>query len=270
MQDFQVYLNQFIALIVEYLPRIIGAIVVWFIGSWLVSRIAGLATRGMELRNLDVSLRTFLKSLLGIGLKVLLLISIAGMVGIKTDSFVAILGAAGLAIGLALQSNLGNLAGGVLILIFKPFKVGDVISTNGQTGTVKEINVFNTILTAPDNRTILLPNGAVSNGVITNFSVQGTLGFDIQIEVDGKHDFEKIKAVAMEVLQADSRVISPSVGIAGFGAGTKISIKGQAKSGEQETLVGNLNEKIQAAFYKNGFGCPEVHTYVHNVDLSKI
>jgi small conductance mechanosensitive channel len=265
MDQIQVYFNQLSALAVMYLPRIGGAILLWIIGSWLISRLVKLASAGMEVRHLDISLQGFLRSLINVGLRVLLLFAVAGQLGIETTSFIAVLGAAGLAVGLALQGSLGNFAGGVLLLIFRPFKIGDVIASGGQTGVVKEIQIFNTILLAADNRTIILPNGPVSNGTIINFSQEGTLGFDIQVELDGKHDFEEVKAVAMQMMQEDPRILSPGVGIAKLGAGMTVSVNGRTKVEDQLAVAGSLNERIKIVFAKNGFAGPEVHTFVHSV-----
>lgn len=173
--NIEMQIARFISFLVEFTPRLIGAFLVLFIGLWLIKRLAKIASKAMDKRDLDVSLRTFLLSLLSVGLKVILIVTVAGMIGIGTTSFVTILGAAGLAIGLALQGSLSNFAGGVLLLIFKPYKVGDTIETQGQIGKVTEIQVFNTLLLTSDLKTIILPNGAVSNGTIVNYSKNGVL-----------------------------------------------------------------------------------------------
>jgi small conductance mechanosensitive channel len=186
------HIEQIISILVEYTPRVIGAVVVLVVGLWVIKRLSNIATKSMERRDLDVSLRTFLKSLISIGLKVVLIVTVAGMIGIGTTSFVTILGAAGLAIGLALQGSLSNFAGGVLILIFKPYRVGDIIEAQGQTGTVKEIQIFNTIVLTGDLKTIILPNGAVSNGTIVNNTRNGILRGDIQITISTANDIDKV------------------------------------------------------------------------------
>jgi small conductance mechanosensitive channel len=164
------YSQNFLDWLKEFVPNLFFALLALVVGLWLIKKIARVAEKAMERRNLEVSLRTFFKSLIGIGLKIILIITVAGMIGIQTASFVAILGAAGLAVGLALQGSLSNFAGGVLILIFKPYKVGDTIEVMGQQGEVLEIQIFNTILLTGDHRIVILPNGAVSNGFIINFS----------------------------------------------------------------------------------------------------
>ena len=149
---------------IEYGPRLIGAIIVWIIGSFIIKKIVKSFNRAMEKQKTDASLRPFLKSLVGVLLKVLLIISVLSMLGVAMTSFIAILGAAGLAIGLALSGTLQNFAGGVIILLFKPIRVGDYIEAQGYKGVVKEIQIFNTILTHLDNKTIIIPNGGLSTG----------------------------------------------------------------------------------------------------------
>jgi small conductance mechanosensitive channel len=265
MKQIEIYFERLIAMGVDYLPKVVGAIIIWIIGSWLIRRISKLASFAMKAREFDASLEGFLYSLIDLGLKILLIFTIAGMLGIQTTSFVAVLGAASLAVGLALQGSLGNFAGGVLILIFRPFKVGDVIAAQGQTGAVKEIQIFSTILLAPDSRTIIIPNGSLSNGVIVNYSREGKLGFELEIEIDGRHDFNKVKAVIMEVMESDSRIMSPAVNISKLKAGMVISVTGQSMPEDQKAVISGLNEKFKTTFAQNGFGGPEIHTYVHNM-----
>lgn len=151
----------------------------------------------------DQPLISFIGNLLSWGLKALLLISVASMVGIETTSFIAVLGA----VGLALQGSLANFAGGVLVILFKPYKVSDLIEAKGHLGVVKEIQVFTTILTSLENKRIIIPNGAMSNGSITNISAEGTLRVDLSIGIAYDADIAKAKQVIMDVLQSDNRVL---------------------------------------------------------------
>jgi small conductance mechanosensitive channel len=189
-----------------FVPNLIFAIIVLLIGLWLIRKISVIAVKAMERRDIEVSLRTFFKSLIGIGLKIILFILVAGMLGIQTASFVAILGAAGLAIGLALQGSLSNFAGGVLILIFKPYKVGDIIETLNQKGKVKEIQIFNTILETPEHKTIILPNGAVSNAFIVNHTKSGFLRVDIDLKIADAHPIEDVKKILIQTILKDDRI----------------------------------------------------------------
>lgn len=267
MENLEVYLKQVMTLFVQFIPKIAGAILVWLIGVWLIGKLSRLLAKTMELRSFDVSLRSFLQSLVSIGLRILLLFSIAGIVGIETSSFVAVLGAASLAVGLALQGSLSNFAGGVLILIFRPFKVGDIITAGVHHGLVKEIQIFCTILVTADSKTIILPNGGLANGTITNFSTLGELGFEIQLELDYSNDFDKLKSLLLEVCKTDAKIASPSVGIAKLGASSLvIAVKGMTKPEEQADVVGSLTEKIKYAFVKNGIITPQNHTFVHTIN----
>src|SRR4051812_20556651 len=177
------YLDHFLRNVIDYTPNVISALAVLILGMWLINRIARLAEKAMQKRHMEVSLCTFLKSLISIGLKIILIVTVAGMLGIGTASFVTILGAAGLAVGLALQGSLSNFAGGVLILIFKPFRVGDSIEAQGQTGEVREIQIFNTILLTGENRTVILPNGPLSNGTIVNNTRHGNIRLELNVAV---------------------------------------------------------------------------------------
>ena len=189
-----------------FVPNLIFAIIVLLIGLWLIRKISVIAVKAMERRDIEVSLRTFFKSLIGIGLNIILFILVAGMLGIQTASFVAILGAAGLAVGLALQGSLSNFAGGVLILIFKPYKVGDIIETLNQKGKVKEIQIFNTILETPEHKTIILPNGAVSNAFIVNHTKSRSLRVDIDLKIADAHPIEDVKKILIQTILNDDRI----------------------------------------------------------------
>ena len=215
-EKYQEYIDQIGAMIVEFAPVLLLALVTLVIGLWLIKKFNKQFAKLLKRNNVDESLHHFLLSLVGITLKIVLIISVASMVGIKTTSFVAILGAAGLAIGLALQGSLANFAGGVLLLLFKPFKVGDLIESNGETGWVQQILIFNTILLSPDNKTIILPNSAVSNGTIKNISRQGSIRVELTIGIAYGADLKKAKEVIMEVMQANEYVLkdpAPSVNV---------------------------------------------------------
>ncbi len=208
--------NQAAEFIINYGPKILGAAVVLIIGLWVIGRVVKMSERLMVNRNLDASLVPFLRSMLGIILKAVLVISVAGMVGIETTSFVAILGAAGLAVGLALQGTLQNFAGGVLILIFKPYKVGDLIEVQGHLGNVNEIQIFVTILTTPENKTVIIPNGAISNGDITNYTIEGKIRVDMTMGISYESDIKAARKALMEVMEAHPKILkspAPFVGV---------------------------------------------------------
>lgn len=214
MEKFEIYVRHLLTMALDYLPRVFLSGLVLMIGWWLIGRVSRIASK--TLVNLDISLRTFLISLSSIAMKVMLLISVAGMIGIQTTSFVAILGAAGLAIGLALQGTLANFAGGVLILFFKPYRVGDVIEAQGKNGTVKEIQIFNTILLTGKGETIILPNGAVSNGTIVNVTNEGRSLVEILIELDINTDLIALRNDLLPVIVQNKLIFdnpAPSISI---------------------------------------------------------
>ena len=191
-------------------PRVLMVIVLLVVGLWIIKRIESGLRKIMTRRNLDPSLIPFVVTMLDISLKVLLIISLAGVLGFPTTSFVAILGAAGLAVGLALQGTLANFAGGVLILIFKPFRVGDLIEAQGEKGNVKEIQIFVTIINTPENKTVIIPNGAISNGNITNYTVEGVIRVDMTFGVSYDSDIKKTKEVLLKTVLKDSTFIYKS------------------------------------------------------------
>ena len=192
-------LDEGIKLVVSYGPKLLLAIVFLFGGFWIIKKLTKLIAKLMEKRNVDVSLRSFLHSIINVALKILLIISVLQMVGVETTSFVAMLGAAGLAIGMALQGSLSNFAGGVLILLFKPYKVGDLIEAQGYTGTVDDIQIFTTKLKTAQGRIIIIPNAALSNGNIVNHTVNGINRVDIVFSIDYNADIDLAKQTLLDV-----------------------------------------------------------------------
>lgn len=191
----------------KYGLKLVGAIVALIVGLWVIGALTRFMSRMMKKRDVDPSLRTFFRSLVNIFLKAALVISIAGMVGIEMTSFIAILGAAGLAFGLALSGTLQNFAGGAMILIFKPFKVGDVIEAQGHTGKIKEILIFNTIMLTGDNKTIIIPNGRLATGSMTNYSTEPQRRVDMTFGIGYGDDSEKAKEVLTKLIEADERIL---------------------------------------------------------------
>ncbi|MED5524584.1 MAG: mechanosensitive ion channel domain-containing protein [Pseudomonadota bacterium] len=206
IEDANKYVDQGIELVMQYAPKLLLAIIVLLVGLWLINSFAKVVDKGMEARKVEPTLRHFLKSLVSIIFKILLMISVASLIGIATTSFVAVIGAAGLAIGLALQGSLANFAGGVLILFFRPFKVGDFIQTNSYSGTVKEIQIFNTIMTTPDNKRVIIPNGKVSNDSLINFSSEPTRRVDFVFGVSYGANIDLVKETLKGILDADERI----------------------------------------------------------------
>ncbi|MBA2613175.1 MAG: mechanosensitive ion channel [Bacteroidetes bacterium] len=265
----QTYFDNIVEGIVDYTPRVVSSILVLLIGLWVISRLAKIAEKTMTKRDLEVSLRTFLKSLLSIGLKIILIVTVAGMMGIGTASFVTILGAAGLAVGLALQGSLSNFAGGVLILIFKPFKVGDVIEAGGQTGEVKEIQIFNTILLTADHKTVILPNGPLSNGTIVNISRYGSLRLEINLAVSSDNNLEVVKKVITDVIKNHEKILvtpEPGIFIGKVTDGAvNITVRPYCYPEDGPLLTSDLYNDIKSAFDKNKIKAPIQQRMIHNI-----
>lgn len=254
---------------IEYGPPLLLAILTLIIGLWIINKIIALMARGMEARKVEATLSGFLRSLASIGLKVLLLLSVAGMVGIETTSFIAVLAAAGFAIGLALQGSLGNLAGGVLILLFRPFKVGEVIEAQGVLGSVHEIQIFSTILKTFDNRTIIIPNGALSNGTITNMSREDTRRVEWTFGVSYDDDIRKVKDTLNELLAQDERILSDpaaTVVVSEFAdSSVNFMVRAWVKASDLWPVFWDMNERVKVAFDERDISIPfpqrDVHLY---------
>ena len=202
------------ALIIEYGPKVLMALIVLWIGSLLIRMLASVLNKVLDRRGVEPTLKRFLHSLVTISLRILLFLTVIQMMGVATTSFVAIVGAAGLAVGLALQGTLANFAGGTLILLFKPYRVGDLIEAQGVLGTVKEIQIFTTVLLTPENKTAIIPNGAMANGNIVNYSADGKMRVDLTMGVGYGQSLDKVRQVLEQVMREDPLVLSepaPSV-----------------------------------------------------------
>ena len=196
--DYQKWIDKGIELGSEYGLKVIGAIIIWIVGSWVIRKLMRILGKVMTKSNYEESLQKFLRNLAGWSLKVLLIVVIMGNLGIQTTSFAAILAAAGLAIGLALQGSLSNFAGGVLLMIFKPFKIGDLIEAQGERGTVKQIEIFTTKIISAQNKLVIIPNGTLSNGTITNYTSEGILKVFHTIGVSYDADIKQTKEVLLK------------------------------------------------------------------------
>ncbi|MGC1331343.1 mechanosensitive ion channel family protein, partial [Pseudomonas sp.] len=195
-----------VPMIMQYSSRVLLAVVTLTVGWWLINQLTARVGKLLAMRHADLALQGFISSLANIALKVMLIVSVASMIGIETTSFVAAIGAAGLAIGLALQGSLANFAGGVLILLFRPFRIGDWIEAQGVQGTVDNIMIFHTVLRTGDNKTVILPNGPLSNGIITNTNRQPTRKITYDIGVDYDADLQKAREILLD-LAKDPRVL---------------------------------------------------------------
>ncbi|MEM7002995.1 MAG: mechanosensitive ion channel domain-containing protein [Pseudomonadota bacterium] len=267
MDSMQGYYDQAIGMAIEYGPQLILAIVVLIIGLWIIGKVVRLVQAGLNKSGTDETLAKFLCSLTSIILKALLFISVAGMVGIETTSFIAILGAAGLAIGLALQGSLANFAGGVLVLLFRPYKVGDFIDAQGVAGTVFEIQIFNTIIKTPDNKRIIVPNGAISNGIITNFSAEETRRVDFVFGIGYDDDIAKAKATLQRIMSEDSRIHSDPEPFVALGeladSSVNFTVRVWVNAADYWGVFFDTTEKVKLVFDQEGISIPYPQTDVH-------
>lgn len=256
--------------LMEYGPNVIGALVALIIGLWLIKWVIKLVNRMMGRANVDESLKPFIRSLIGAMLKVMLGISIMSMLGIAMTSFIAILASAGLAVGMALSGTLQNFAGGVMILLFKPFIVGNYIEAQGYSGVVKEIQIFVTILTTADNKTIIIPNGGLSNGAMINYSSQATRRVDWVFGIGYGDDLKKAKEIIKGLLEADSRISQDPAIFIGLGqmadSSINLTVRVWVNAPDYSAVFFDTNEKVYNEFNANGINIPfpQMDVHVHN------
>jgi small conductance mechanosensitive channel len=267
--NFQPFINQAVEILFDYGPRLIGAIIALIIGLWIIGRIMEVFRKSLAGRNIEDSLESFLTSLVGILLKLMLFIMVAGMIGVQTTSLVAVLGAAGLAVGLALQGSLANFAGGVLILLFKPYKVGDLVEAQGEFGKVTAIQIFNTILSNPNNQKVILPNGAVSNGPIKNYTALGKLRIDLAFGIAYGDDIQVARNALMAVMQAHPMVLqdpAPGVHVAELGDNSvNLQVRPWATPDDYWTVYFDIMEQGKVALDKAGITIPFPQRDVHMI-----
>ena len=267
MEKLQDYLDQAYNLIIAYGLKVVMGIIILIIGFWIVKRIVKATQKLMEKRDVNVSLRGFFSTLISIGLKVMLLISVAEIVGIKTTSFIAVLGAAGLAIGLALQGTLSNFAGGVMILLFKPFQVGDIIESQGHKGKVKEIHIFVTILLSGENKTIILPNSAVSSGDIVNYSTEGVIRVDMTFGISYDSNIKEAKNILMEIIKNHPKTLqepAPFVGVSELAdSSVNLVVRPYTKPEDYWQVYFDTYEEGKNALDKAGITIPFPQVDVH-------
>ncbi len=254
-------------IIMKYGLQLIGAIIALIIGLWIIKLLTRGVSRLMEKKDVDVSLRAFLRTGVNIILKILLVISIATMVGIPMTSFVAILGAAGLAVGLALSGTLQNFAGGVIILLLRPYKVGDFVEAEGFMGTVKEIQIFHTILLTVDNKTVIIPNGPLSTGSLTNFSKQEVRRVDMTFGISYGNSYEKAREVLQEMIRADERIMSdpePFIGLHALAdSSINIVVRMWVKGEDYWGVYFDMNDKVYTTFPQRGLTFPFPQMDIH-------
>ena len=266
------YIDQLVVMAIDYGPKLLLAILVLIIGLSIIRSVTSVVSTLMTKRNIDPTLAPFIVNLISWGLKALLLISVASMVGIETTSFVAVLGAAGLAIGLALQGSLANFAGGVLILIFRPFVKGDYIKAQGFEGVVDTIDVFATVITTLDNKKVIIPNGPLAGGPIDNFTGRDIRRVDLSIGIGYQDDIRDAIKVLTEMCAKNDLVLkdpAPMVGVTGYGdSSINLTIRPWCKKEHYWDVFFQLNEEIKYTLDANKISIPfpqrDVHIFNQN------
>lgn len=245
----------------EFAPKLLAALLVLWIGSMLIGFLGRVLNRATKRRGVEPTLQRFLHSLITISLKVLLLITFVSMLGVETTSFIAIIGAAGLAIGLALQGTLANFAGGTLILLFRPYKVGDLIEAQGVLGNVKEIQIFTTVLVTPDSKTAIVPNGPLANGNVINYTREGRIRVDLTFGLNHAASLPKAREVLMGVMTIHPKVLqdpAPSVNIAQLNLeGAQLAVRPYAAPEDYWTVYFDIYEQGLAALQAAGVAGPQ-------------
>jgi small conductance mechanosensitive channel len=248
-----------IPMVMQYASKVVLALVVLCVGWWLINRVTASLQKLLALRHIDLALQRFIGTLANVVLKILLLVSVASTIGIETTSFVAAIGGATVAIGLALQGSLANFAGGVLILLFRPFRIGDWIEAQGVSGTVDSIQIFHTVLRTGDNRTVILPNGNLSNGIITNTNRQPTRKITFDIGVDYDADLQKAREILLD-LAKDPRVLqtpAPEAVVAALGdSSITVSLRIWVNTGDFGAVTNMLNGEIRDRLRAEGIDIP--------------
>ena len=263
--------THFYQLAADFGIRLVAALAIFIIGRWVARWLSRLLEKGMQKAGTDHTLIVFLRNIVYVGLLIFVIIAAIGQLGVQTTSFLAVLGAAGLAVGLALQGSLANFAAGVLIIIFRPFKVGDFIEAGGIAGVVKAISIFTTTLHTPDNKVIIVPNAQVNSGTITNYSANDTRRVDLVIGVSYGDDLDKVRSVIQRVLAADERVLkdpAPQIAVMALAdSSVNFTVRPWAKSSDYWGLYFDMQEQIKKNFDKEGISIPfpQQDVYLHQV-----
>ncbi len=263
------YLEKAEALFVDYAPKIVTALAILIIGLFVIGLLVKMSKKIMKKAGIDLTLQKFLGNLVGWALKILLIVTVISQLGVETTSFAAILAAAGLAVGLALQGSLANFAGGVLIMIFKPFKLGDLVEAQGEIGVVKEIEIFTTKLTGLSNKEIIIPNGSLSNGNIINYTTEGTRRVDLVIGVSYDADIKQAKNVLMEVLTSNPKVLkdpAPTVNVSELAdSSVNFAVRPWSSTADYWDVYFETTENIKEALDTANIDIP----YPHQVQIRK-
>lgn len=269
MEKAQEWFNYGIELAKEFGPKLVTAILIYIVGSWVIKKLIGKTRQVISKGKYDESLQKFLLNLINWALKIFLIIIVISRLGVDVTTFAAVIAAAGLAIGLALQGSLSNFAGGVLIMIFKPYKIGDLIETQGVVGSVKEIEIFTTKLITPGNKLAIIPNGALANGNIVNYTAEGMMRVDLTIGIGYDEDIKKTKEVLLQVLVSNPKVLkdpTPSINVSQLGdSSVDFAVRPYCKPEDYWDVYFETLENCKLALDKAGIEIP----YPHAVEIQK-
>ena len=251
----------------EYGIKIIGAIAIFVIGKWVAKKLSALARKLMDRAEVDGTLSAFIASIIDILLMVVVILAAIKNLGIDTTSLIAMLGAAGLAIGLALQGTFGNIGAGVILILFRPFEVGNFVSVAGESGTVEAITLFNTTLLTPDNKVILIPNSAITSGNITNFSKKEKRRVDFTFGIGYDDDIKLAKTTLQEIIDADERILKDPASFIGVGeladSSVNFTVRVWVKAADYWGVHFDMIEKVKLTFDEKGISIPYPQMDVH-------
>lgn len=261
------YLEKLVGWCIAAGGHILGALIIFIVGRILISFIKRMVESVLQKRKVEPSIRSFVQSLVNILLTILLIIAVIGKLGVETTSFAALLASAGVAVGMALSGNLQNFAGGLIILLFRPFKVGDFIEGQGTSGTVREIQIFHTILTMTDNKVVYIPNGALSSGTVINYSREETRRVEWVFGVEYGEQYEKVEEVLRRIIAADPRILStpaPFIALHALDASSvNILLRVWVKGSDYWDVYFDMNKTVYATFAREGIGFPFPQLTVH-------
>jgi small conductance mechanosensitive channel len=263
------YSDVIISWVSNYTLKIVAAVLVFLIGRWIAKKLSRLFSLLLEKNNVDVTLVGFLSNIVYYTLLVVVLIAAAGQLGINTTSFLTIVGTAGLAVGLALKDSLSNFAAGVMLILFRPFRVGDAVEISGVVGKVESITIFTTVLSTPDNQKLIIPNGGVTSGVIRNITANPTRRVDLVMGIGYEDDIAKARKIMSDIVAADDRILkdpAPTIAVSELGdSSVNFVVRPWVKTGDYWDVYFSLTEKIKLAFDQEGISIPfpqrDIHIY---------
>ena len=261
-------INKLINVSIDLGGRILAALIIFFIGKYLINWANKLFAKMLQNRNVDASIQSFLRSIVNITLLVMLFLAVIGKLGIELTSFAALLASVGVAVGMALSGNLSNFAGGVIILVFRPYKVGDYIeASTGASGKVTDIQIFHTVLTTSDNKVVFVPNGSMSNAVVTNYNRKETRRLQFTFGVEYGTDFEFAKSVLLEIINKDSRILkdpAPFIAVSELAdSSVNIIVRVWVNSDDYWNVNFDMNKNVYATFNEKGISFPFPQLTIH-------